>query len=323
MLTIVMHFLRCAWQDARDDKNMFFSNNPFKQQNKTLHLLFFLGSCLTFSSPNIRKACHLLSAGNKRASCHAYRRKASFLIETMVVLPLFVCFAVFLLFHFRVMEIQSDVGQALSYTARLMAFSAYNEKETSDNGDFVNMTEAKVLFHAKLSEYGCPDRFIEFGNLGISLVESELDGRDIKLSAVYRVKLPVSVFGVKAYTITQNAVSAKWIGDRETSVTDEGKWVYITPSGKAYHTRTDCPYLDLTIRAVSWTDMLTLRNKSGAKYKACETCGQEATIMQLIYVTDYGDRYHSTLTCPGLKRTILMVKPSETGDRHACPKCGK
>lgn len=293
----------------------------FEQQNKTPHLHFFLGSCFAAFSPNNRKARHLLSAGNKRASCHAYRRKASFLIETMVVLPLFVCFAVFLLFHFRVMEIQSGVGQALSYTARFMAFSAYKEQDTSDKGDFVNMAEATVLFHAKLSEYGCPDRFIEFGSMGISLAESDLEGRDIKLAAVYRVKLPITVFGVKAYTITQNAVSAKWIGDRVTNTTDDSQWVYITPTGTAYHTRTDCPYLDLTIRAVSWTDMLTLRNKSGGKYKACETCGKEATIMQLMYVTDYGDRYHSTLTCPGLKRTILMVKPSETGGRHACPKC--
>ena len=247
--------------------------------------------------------------------------EASFLIETMVVLPLFVCFAVFLLFHFRVMEIQSDVGQALGYTARFMAVSAYRQSDTSGDGDLVNMAEATVLFHAKLSEYGCPDRFIEFGKPGISLMGSDLDGRDIKLAAVYRVKLPVSVFGIKAYTITQNAVSAKWIGDRKITVSDEDEWVYITPTGTAYHSSTDCPYLDLTIRAVSWTDMLTLRNRSGGKYKACETCGREATVMQLVYVTDYGDRYHSTLTCSGLKRTILMVKPSEVGGRHACSKC--
>lgn len=241
----------------------------------------------------------------------------------MVVLPLFVCFAVFLLFHFRVMEVQTDVGQALAYTARFMAASAYNETDTSGNGDFINMTEATILFHEKLSEYECPVKFIELGKLGISLAGSDLDGRDIKLAAVYRMKLPVSVFGVKSYTITQTSVSAKWIGDRIIEDTNDDAWVYITPTGKAYHTRTDCPYLDLTIRAVSWTDLITLRNKSGGTYKMCETCGKEASLLQLVYVTDYGDRYHGTLTCPGLKRTIYMVKPSETGNRHACPKCGK
>ena len=274
-------------------------------------------------SPIIRKNTFLACNVQKRASCHAYQRNASFLIETMIVLPLFVCFAVFLLFHFRVMEVQSDVGQALLYTARFMAASAYNEADTTDNGDFVNMTEATVLFHAKLTEYGCPDRFIEFGQFGISLAESDLDGRDIKLAAVYNMRLPVSVFGIKSYTITQNAVAAKWIGDREVTVSEEDVWVYITPSGKAYHSSTDCPYLDLTIRAVSWTDLLTARNKSGATYKECETCWREASLFQLVYITDYGDRYHTTLTCPGLKRTILMVKPSEVGDRHACSKCNK
>ncbi len=272
-------------------------------------------------SPISREPLKKFPFTKKWASCHAYRRNASFLIETMVVLPLFVCFMVFLLFHFRVMEVQSDVGQALSYTARFMAASAYREDDTSGNGNFVNMTEATILFQAKLSEYGCPDRFIQLGRIGISLAESDLDGRDIKLSAVYNVKLPVSVFGIKSYTITQNAVSAKWIGDRSLTVADEDRWVYITPNGRAYHTRTDCPYLDLTIRAVSWTDLLTMRNKSGGSYKECETCGREASLFQLIYITDYGDRYHSSLTCSGLKRTILMVKPSEVGDRHACPKC--
>ncbi|MCQ2507536.1 MAG: pilus assembly protein, partial [Dorea sp.] len=43
----------------------------------------------------------------------------------------------------------------------------------------------------------------------------------------------------------------------------------------------------------------------------------------LVYVTDYGDRYHSSLSCSGLKRTVYSVPKSEAIGKGACSKCAK
>lgn len=243
------------------------------------------------------------------------------MIEAAVVLPLFICAMVFLMFHFRVLQVQMAVEEALSYTSRFLAASAFRDDEGSDT-DLMDLSAATVMFRLKLSEYGCPEDFIAFGANGISLINSRLDENDIELSAIYDMNVPVSVFGLKYYRICQSAVSRKWIGDKDFSKDKESEeWVYITPTGSAYHRDTKCPYLDLSIRSVSANDVWRLRNKNGHKYYKCELC-KNAIGTGGVYVTDYGEVYHSSLGCSGLKRTVYMVRLSEVTDRHACSKCG-
>ncbi len=245
--------------------------------------------------------------------------KASFLIETMVELPLFICFMVFILFHFRVMQTEMAVEEALSYTARFMAAGAYEDKEGSDEG-LTELGEATLLFKEKLKEYDCPFQYIALGANGISLITSKLDENDIELCAFYDMNVPLTVFGSQYYRISQTAVSRKWIGDKDFGKEDEdSEWVYVTPTGSAYHSSTSCHYLDLSIRSVEQFYVGALRNKDGHIYYPCEVCGSKNT--GNCFVTDYGEVYHKSLLCSGLKRTIYMVRLSEVGNRHACSKC--
>ena len=100
----------------------------------------------------------------------------------------------------------------------------------------------------------------------------------------------------------------------------DDEWVYITPYGTVYHRDRACRYLDLNIRAVSRQSLLTLRNADRKIYRPCESCGLSGN--RTVYVTDYGERYHNSLSCSGLKRTIYMIKLSQTGGKKACSKCG-
>ena len=116
----------------------------------------------------------------------------------------------------------------------------------------------------------------------------------------------------------------KWIGWHAISRTDaEQMTVYVTKNGEAFHRRISCPYLSLSIKKVKKSEVGKLRNDSGERYYLCDVCGKEGIEAETVYITNYGTRYHSQISCSGLKRTIYQITFSETGGRHACPKCWK
>ena len=101
--------------------------------------------------------------------------------------------------------------------------------------------------------------------------------------------------------------------------------VYLTETGTVYHCSLDCSYLKLTISKVLYRDLANLRNSSGGKYKMCERCCHGITPQdgEEVYITIYGDRYHKSHTCSGLKRTIREIMLSQVGNRAPCSKCGR
>ena len=101
---------------------------------------------------------------------------------------------------------------------------------------------------------------------------------------------------------------------------EEKEWVYITPSGNAYHKNPNCSYLNPQIYSAVTASIGEYRNASGERYRQCESC-KDITLTGICFYTEYGNRYHSTLKCSGLKRTIYSVMLSEVEGRHLCGKC--
>ena len=99
--------------------------------------------------------------------------------------------------------------------------------------------------------------------------------------------------------------------------------VYITETGRVYHLTAECTYLKLSISQIQYSDLQEKRNESGGKYKPCERCGadKEREDNMTVWITSYGDRYHTSLSCSGLKRHIREIPLSETGGRSPCGKC--
>ena len=115
----------------------------------------------------------------------------------------------------------------------------------------------------------------------------------------------------------------KWTGYDVTKVQEEEKkeeWVYITPYGESYHRSRECRYLSLSIKAASVEGIKESRNQSGEIYRICESCKANG-ITGICFYTEHGNRYHTSLYCSGLKRTVRTVKKTEVGSRHACSAC--
>lgn len=243
--------------------------------------------------------------------------EASYTAEVVVVIPLFVAFMVVLLFFFRVLQVQQEVGCALQETAKEMAIYAYAENTLSPD----SIIEAKLLFLRKCKG-GKAEEYVDGGKMGISLLNSELAGEYVDLKAEYAFSLPVGFFGMQKIFICQRAKCRKWTG-RLAAGGGEDTFVYVTPNGEVYHRNKNCRYLDLSVHQVWSRQIFGLRNKNGEKYYACEKCMQSSEVYDRVYITDYGNRYHGKPDCRELKRTIIAVRISETGILRPCSRCGK
>ena len=101
----------------------------------------------------------------------------------------------------------------------------------------------------------------------------------------------------------------------------EEHYVYMTENGRVYHTRADCSHLVLSTHGVPYSQLESLRNSSGSRYKPCEKCCRHGTGSGFVYITDDGDRYHCTAECPGLKRSVRLVPESSVSDLPECSGC--
>ncbi len=125
--------------------------------------------------------------------------------------------------------------------------------------------------------------------------------------------------------ISQQYYGHAWVGydsNRFNSYNDMTEYVFIAETGTVYHRRADCTYLELSVYPADYAEIPSMRNKSGGNYYRCEIC--EDTGGAVFYLTDYGNRYHSSPACSGLKRTISHIRLEEAvaQGKHVCSKCG-
>ncbi len=247
-------------------------------------------------------------------------KRGSFTLEAVVIFPLTACLFAFLLFYFHVLQVELAVQGALESVGRDLSVlaSLEREEEAGETGYFLL---AKGAVFLKLSEDERIEKYVVGGAAGIGLLDSEFTGDYILLKANYFMKFPIGIFGSNLFWIHQQAAFRKWTGYHPADLSNEENiWVYVTETGRAYHQRKTCPYLDLSISQTNPGRIEELRNKSGNKYSRCASCGK-GEAGGVIYITDYGTKYHYDLNCSGLKRTIFQIRISETGGRRACMKC--
>lgn len=177
---------------------------------------------------------------------------------------------------------------------------------------------------------------IKGGYSGISFLHSSILEQDdiIDIICVYRVKIPVPFIFVKGFTMVQRVKTRGFVGTtllgdtkyREDVETGEGKQeiVYITEHGIVYHESLTCSHIKLSIQYVLFEEVEQLRNESGGKYKKCQLCvkNEKPSIEKCVYIAKDGDRFHNTISCSGLKRTIITIKKSEINGREPCKRCG-
>lgn len=280
---------------------------------------------------------------------------ASLTVEASLVLPLFLFFFISLLYFMQLFLLQEELQKAITETGLSMARAAYflsdfHDAKDAEESDFsmfneelqdelreltgaaVNNVFLKYAVAGRLNSDGIKNLFIAGGFEGIRFDDSMvLHGcDDIDIVIRYRVRIPLSVFGLQDMNMIQRVKLRGWNGHRlsplytitEEDNEEEAK-VYVTESGTVYHCQRSCSHISLSIQSVTGKPTWQ-RNNNGGKYYPCEACCiEEASDSGIYYITSYGDRYHMNKSCSKIKRTVKEIPLSEAGDRLPCKRCGR
>jgi len=284
-------------------------------------------------------------------------QSGSLTVEAAFVLPICVFTMLIFLCLFIVMSLQANLQFALTQVASEFSEYAYivdscteknseqienqkeleqeekleKEKELFDVGALCNGIVSHAFLSKRLESYlNVEERYHNILKGNVSFLESRLlnDGETIDIIAKYVVHIPVPLISMIKFYVIQRVRTRAYIGvlsiDGENDEDgDSGKrYVYVTETGKVYHCSRNCTHILLSIRSCNKSMLQTVRNRSGGIYKPCEKCCKSCADEETVYITNEGVRYHSSLECSGLKRSVRRIPLEEVSGRSACKKCG-
>lgn len=312
------------------------------------------------------------SAGVKKNIMNRYGLKASMTVEAALAFPVFFFALMTLCYIFVFLGAQYTIHESMLGAVRLIgpygdivalavegadsvtqeAVSKVSDK-VSDSGDIgqvlaqlaetkgaetlTGMRDALVirsLLEIELSKHRGLMNVIDGGAAGISCFGSELYTEDecIEVTCNYTFSPPLPIFGLLKVQDSQSLKYRYYTGYKVESLLEpvgkdtadpeeEDTIVYVTDTGKVYHTSLMCPNLKIVIRTVAADTVGAERNDAGGKYYPCEKCAKGSS-PGVYYITSDGDRYHYDIGCSGLKRSIREVRLSDVeGKMRACRRC--
>ena len=245
-----------------------------------------------------------------------FTSKGSITLEAAVVIPVFFFAILCMMYLFEVMAIQSSISSACQCVGKAWAEESYLSPMV-----FPSELEKEIV--RVIGKEKLDNSILANGSEGISCEYSKVNLKTavLNLNVRYQLEIPVLMFRLPIRTYEERLRVKGWTGDIGLgSELSEDDYVYVTDYGMVYHRSLACGYLELTIRGISVNKLYNERNEYGAIYYRCETCG-DLPKESVVYVTDYGNRYHTTLACSGLKRSIHIVELSEVNGLGGCSKC--
>lgn len=262
------------------------------------------------------------SHGERISRCASLTKRASLTVEAALVFPLFLFAVTGFLYLFLLLQLKVEVGRALTDAGKELAVSA-ELLEPGEGSSLLSVLYGKQKLDRYLSGRAAGG-IVKGGYQGISLLESHLDAENavLTLRADYRVVLPPGLSWFHPVRVAQSRTVRCWVGfrGRESAGTKGEEVVYVTEYGTVYHRSLECRHLKLSIRQVGKEEVEALRNGDGGKYYPCERCRKSDSAF--VYITAEGNRYHESLSCSGLSRSIRTVRISETGGLPPCSVCG-
>lgn len=252
---------------------------------------------------------------NKRTyTSTLYSEKGSMTVEMAVSFPIFLFVMFTMLLFSQMVLVDQEIYRGVVECARQLSEENYPTQ---------TIIFAKHIWSKKVDQDMINQSFVEDGVSGISLFGSYYDEQSghIILKVRYTMKIPIPLFYNFTYNGNYEYHQKAFRGYRSDLEGQEEEYVYVTETQSVYHNKRGCSYLSLKIQQVYQVEQYLLGETS---YLPCELCMKQSKDKpSILYTTSEGNKYHSTLQCSGLKRTVKRVKRLEVGGLCACSRCGK
>ena len=243
-------------------------------------------------------------------------KKGSVTIEAAFGIPLFLFAALCLIWLIEIQSIKISITAAAQSAAKSAA-------EDTAVIPVLNTIKLKSDIVSLIGEDRIHRSIIRGGSSGISCWKSYVSPAtgEMNIKVEYDIMVPIPVIGSPSASLEEKFTISSWNGRNKDQLGGENREiVYMTENGSVYHEDYNCSYLRLSLRYVPYEELGSIRNESGGRYHACEKC-VIGSAMTGVYITENGNKYHNTLGCSGLKRTIYAIKRSETGGVGGCSRC--
>ncbi len=279
--------------------------------------------------PNPQKALSLKSLFKRASLFSSFSLKGSMALEGSLVLPIFLFYMVTVLYCLEIVRFQSDVFEAMHQTAGKVWLSAYEHIQTDERESCImprrTVEEAEENIVNYLSRQKQPFLCVEEKENGVKIqaIPDDKGKGNLSMEVSYQVQNFIDWLPIGEVCVRDHIFVHGFVGYTGASVgieSENGIYVYITPSGTKYHTMESCTYLKVKLQTVKTEELGKLRNSSGEIYKPCEVC--KPTGVGVCFYTKWGNKYHINSDCSALKRTVYLIPLSDVGSRTACSKCG-
>lgn len=239
---------------------------------------------------------------------------ASVTIEAALSITIFLLVTIalcsFLAMLYSQLSIEEKINNISMETAKAKYFVNYDKE---DGEKYKSMSEVGYISARILSDIKSNGKMLSLPNPAQSNMYNGMI--DVVLS--YDVKIP---FTMSRWNVTQRAKVKDWTG---IDLVEPGEIVYITKYGTVYHRSKECKHLIINVSEVTLAQANLMRNKSGHKYKRCSYCVRgKMSDLSSVFITPDGDRYHNSLDCLGLTRSVIEVDIKDVGDKKPCSSCG-
>lgn len=269
--------------------------------------------------------------------------RASITVEAALVMPLFILAVVSLIQILIFMNVQLKIQSALYHQSMKVAGYSFLAESVEEclpdelmNGDYkaaVSIVEngitevlVKYMVEEELGDKFFQTPWVDGGKNGIDVIFSLNPAqRDIDVTLRYELRLMYNIFGIDNIPVIARTRISRWSGttriERKNEENENTDCVYITKSGTVYHTYKDCTYLSVKLTRVKYQEIDSKRNASGGKYYPCSVCCKNKGSLDYVFISKYGESYHSDNKCKTIYHNILEVSAEDVKDRSLCSKC--
>lgn len=278
------------------------------------------------------KICKLSSLKRFSAFISSSKRiLAGMTVEAAIVFPVFIIFLLHLGSVIEMIRLHNNIQTALYIHGSEVALYGSeidgDENETEVVADVAAALFIRTSVIKTLGQDYLDNSPLKYGDSGLQMWESKLftDNDELDVTMTYTVAPLISLVEFVPFRMVNRYFVHIWNGygiDEDESELSQ-RIVYVTEYGQVWHSTLQCTHLNLSIHQVEAEQVGRQRNIYGSRYKACEKCIRDK-LPSVLFITNDGTKYHSSIDCPGLTRRIQNISLSDAVKRgyRQCSRCG-